>query len=61
MKKKYVTEKRYTIHWYRNGFCYRTTTNCPKDYVDNSKKLAKALGETIKIEVEQIIRHEICF
>ena len=59
MKKRYVTERRYTIHWYRNGFCYRTTTDCPKDYVEACKRTAKVLGETIKTELERIIKHEI--
>lgn len=57
-KKRYITEKRYTIHWYRNGFCYRTTNDCPKDYVENCKRIAKLLGETIKTELDRVIKHE---
>ena len=57
-RKRYVTEKRYTIHWYRNGFCYRTTMDCPKEYVADCKRTAKLLGETIKTELERTIKHE---
>jgi hypothetical protein len=56
MRKQYIQEKRYTINWYRNGFCYRTTMDCTKEYVNNCKKLAKLIGETIKIELEQTIK-----
>lgn len=57
-RKRYITEKRYTIHWYRNGFCYRTTMDCPKEYVADCKRTAKLLGETIKTELERTIKHE---
>lgn len=57
-RKRFITEKRYTIHWYRNGFCYRTTTDCPKEYVDNCKSIARSLGETIKTELERTIKYE---
>lgn len=57
-KKRFITEKRYTIHWYGNGVCYRTTTNCPKEYVEESRRIAKLLGETIKTELERTIKYE---
>ena len=43
--------KYYTVHWYRNGFCYRTTRGCEMDDVKNCKHTAKLLGETIKYEL----------
>jgi hypothetical protein len=57
-KKRYVTERRYTIHWYCNGFCYKTTRDCPKDYVDNCKATARLLGEKVKVELERIVKYE---
>lgn len=57
-KKRYVTERRYTVHWYRNGFCYRSTTDCRKDDVENCKRTARLLGETIKTELERVIKYE---
>ena len=47
---KVRTEKRYIIDWIKNGFCYRTTMDCPYSYVKNARQTAKALGETIKVE-----------
>lgn len=57
-KKRYITERRYTIHWYRNGFCYRTTRNCPKEHVDSCRATARLLGEKIKTELERVIKYE---
>lgn len=57
-KKRYVTERRYTINWYRDGFCYRTTRDCPKDYVDSCKVTARLLGEKVKVELERIVKYE---
>ena len=57
-KKRYITERRYTIHWYKDGFCYRTTRDCPKDHVDNCRATAKLLGEKIKTELERVIKYE---
>ena len=42
----------YTVDWYTDGFCYRTTTGCDWETVKRFKKLAKVLGETIKYEKE---------
>ena len=42
-KKRFVTEKRYEVDWYRNGFCYRTTTNVTWEGVKDMKKIAKLL------------------
>ena len=49
-KKRFVTEKRYEVDWYRNGFCYRTTTNVTWEGVKDMKKIAKLLGETISYD-----------
>ena len=57
-RKRYVLEKRYTIHWYRDGFCYRTTRDCPKDYVESCRMTARLLGEKIKTELERTIKYE---
>lgn len=42
----------YTVNWYINGFCYRTTVGCDWDAVKRFRRLAKVLGETIKYEKE---------
>ena len=42
----------YTVDWYRNGFCYRTTVGVPKYKIPEYKEMAKSLGETIKITKE---------
>ena len=47
-KKRFVTEKRYEVDWYRNGFCYRTTTNVTWEGVKDMKKIAKLLGVDVK-------------
>lgn len=44
-KKKY-----YTVNWYRNGFCYRTTVNVPYENLKDCRCTAKLLGEKIEIE-----------
>lgn len=44
-KKKY-----YTVDWYRNGFCYRTTVNVPYENLKDCRRTAKLLGEKIEIE-----------
>ena len=43
-------ETLYWVHWYNNGLCYRSTHSVPKNEIKNLRKLAKQLGETIKIE-----------
>ena len=53
------TEKRYNIDWIKNGFCYRTTTDCPYSYVKNARRVAKALGETIKVEYCRTLKYEL--
>ena len=55
---KVRTEKRYNINWFRNGFCYRTTMDCPYSYVKNARQVAKALGETIKVEYCRTLKYE---
>ena len=56
---KVRTEKRYNIDWIKNGFCYRTTTDCPYSYVKKARRLAKALGETIKVEHYRTLKYEL--
>ena len=52
MKCNRILKAKYnTVHWYRNGFCYRTTLGCNTDDVKNCKHTAKLLGETIKYEL----------
>ena len=43
-------ETLYWVHWYSNGFCYRSTHSVPKSKIKELQKLAKQLGETIEIE-----------
>lgn len=43
-------EKLYWVHWYSNGFCYRSTHSVPKSRIKIYRNLAKALGEKIKVE-----------
>ena len=42
----------YTVHWYRNDFCYRTTMGCDWKAVLDCKRTAKLLGEKIVYEKE---------
>jgi len=59
MKRNHTLKvKYYTVHWYRNGFCYRTTRGCEMDDVKNCKHTAKLLGETIKYELEKVVTYE---
>lgn len=55
---KVRTEKRYNIDRVKNGVCYRTTTDCPYSYVKNARQVAKALGETIKVEHCRTIKYK---
>ena len=57
-RKKVVKVRIYTVNWYSNGFCYRTTRGCDMDAVKNCKHTAKLLGETIKYELERIETYE---
>lgn len=54
IKNRTITKKSkiYNVDWIRNGFCYRTTTNCDWDAVKDCKRTAKMLGETIKYEFD---------
>lgn len=51
-------ENRYTINWLRNGFCYRTTLDCPWSAVLYAKRVAKLLGEKIEYELERTIVYQ---
>ena len=49
MRKRIVKKsKRYDVDWIRNGFCYRTTMDCPWEAVLEAKRTAKWLGEKIE-------------
>jgi len=48
MRKKVLRTKRYDVDWIRNGFCYRTTMDCPWEAVLEAKITAKWLGEKIE-------------
>lgn len=58
---KKIKEKRYTIHWLQNGFCYRTTLDCPWSEVLRAKKVARQLGEEIRYEYEKTITWEYTY
>lgn len=46
-----MARKLYWVNWYRNGHCYRSTSNVDWDGVRKYKKIAKVLGETITYEM----------
>lgn len=48
---KTIKRKIYSVDWYYNGFCYRTTTGCTWEQVQDFKRTAKLLGEKIKYHV----------
>ena len=52
MKKKTIKTKIYSVDWIRNGFCYRTTTECTWEDVKECKRTAKLLGETIEYQYD---------
>lgn len=54
MKTKIIRRKIYSVDWYCNGFCYRTTTGCTWEQVQDCKRTARLLGEKIKYEVTDI-------
>lgn len=41
----------YAVDWYYNGYNYRTTTGCTWKDVQELRRQAKAIGETVKWEV----------
>lgn len=44
-------QKLYWVHWYTSsGFCYRSTHDCTWEDVQNCRRTARALDETIKYE-----------
>lgn len=53
-----IKVKYYTVNWYQNGFCYRTTRGCNIDAVKNYKRIAKLLGETLKYELEKVVNYK---
>lgn len=48
-----IKKKTYTVHWYSNGYCYRTTTGCDWDAVKYFRQVAKLTGDTIKYEADR--------
>jgi hypothetical protein len=48
-----IKKKIYSVNWYSNGFCYRTTTGCEWEDVKRFRKIAKTIGETITYEVAE--------
>lgn len=59
MKKVTRKEKRYDIDWIRNGFCYRTTLDCPWSAVLDAKRTAKLLGEKIEYTHSHTREYEV--
>ena len=55
MAKRKTTYNLYYIHFYRNGFCYRTAHSAKWEDVLREKKLAKKFGETIEYELQEKI------
>jgi len=47
------TRKYYIVDWYRNDFCYRTTTNVPFESLKDLRYTAKLLGEKLIIERQE--------
>lgn len=57
-RKKIVKEKRYIVHFYSYGHNYKSTSNCPKHYVDECRRMAKLIkGESVKVEVDYVLEH----
>lgn len=48
----------YWVDWYKDGFCYRSTSNCKWEDVLKCKKVAKMLGEKITYEKYDTIVYE---
>lgn len=46
--------KIYWVDWYRNGYCYRSTSECRWEDVIDCKRTAKLLGEKIKYECYRV-------
>lgn len=45
------TVKIYAVDWYYEGYNYRTTTGCTWEDVQDLRRQAKAIGETVKWKV----------
>ena len=58
MKTKIIRRKIYSVDWYNNGFCYRTTTGCTWEQVQDCRRTARMLGEKIRYEVTDIREDE---
>ena len=50
----------YDIDWIlSNGHCYRSCNNLTKEKLDNARKIAKALGETIKVTEKRYVKYSL--
>lgn len=48
----------YDIDWIlSNGFCYRSTLNLTKGQLNDARRTAKVLGETIKVTEKRYIKY----
>lgn len=61
MPKMVRKKKMYFVDWYRNGFCYKTTSNCPYSYVKECRKLARELGEKVEVTYSHTITEDYSF
>lgn len=57
-RKRYISEKRYYVNCYRNGFCYASHSDCDWEAVKKFKAIAKMLGETITYEHTHTVKYE---
>lgn len=53
MAKKRFFEYYYSVDFYKDGLCYRSTTGVPKGDLKYLRQRAKLLGEIIKVELEE--------
>ena len=44
-----MKDKTYIVDWYSGKFCYRSTICYTKEQVHNCRKVARVLGDTIKV------------
>lgn len=61
MRKRYKNIKKYDVDWIRNGFCYRTTTNCTFEQVKECRRTAKLLGEKIEYTYSHTEKYEYSY
>ena len=50
----------YDIDWIlSNGHCYRSSHSLTKERLDDARKTAKALGETIKVTEKRYVKYSL--